>query len=79
MDLWLFAYASAIERSLAEVYLADEQVLTLRFYPSTDGPWRLQARTTGAGRGEVAVEAWNLTAGGLPREAQLSDRGTQGA
>jgi beta-fructofuranosidase len=49
-----------VDRSIAEVYLAEEQVLTLRFYPSTDGPWRLQARTTGSGRSEFAVAAWNL-------------------
>ncbi|AZM59420.1 MULTISPECIES: glycoside hydrolase family 32 protein [unclassified Streptomyces] len=66
-----------VDRSMAEVFLADEQVLTLRFYPSTDEPWRLQARTTGQGRSDFAVEAWNLAPDGLPRETHLAGRGTQ--
>ncbi|MBV7698567.1 glycoside hydrolase family 32 protein [Streptomyces sp. TRM70350] len=54
-----------VDRSIAEVYLADGQVLTLRFYPVADGPWRLQARTTGTGRSDFTVEAWNVNYPGL--------------
>lgn len=68
-----------VDRSIAEVYLADEQVLTLRFYPSTGGPWQLQARTTGSKRSEFAVAAWNLTAHDIPQEAQMAGQGAQGA
>ncbi|MEF9908165.1 glycoside hydrolase family 32 protein [Streptomyces sp. P9-A2] len=64
-----------VDRSIAEVYLADEQVLTLRFYPLADGPWRLQARTTGAGRSDFAVEAWNLAPGGVHQETVLAGQG----
>ncbi|MDH6624540.1 hypothetical protein M2271_002344 [Streptomyces sp. LBL] len=56
-----------VDRSIAEIHLADGQVLTLRFYPLADGPWRLQARTTGTGRGDFTVEAWNLNPGGMPQ------------
>lgn len=64
-----------VDRSIAEVYLADEQVLTLRFYPLADGPWRLQARTTGTGRSGFAVEAWNLAPGGVHQELVLAGQG----
>ncbi len=64
-----------VDRSIAEIYLADEQVLTLRFYPLGEGPWRLQARTTGTLRGEFAVEAWDLTQAHSLREPTLTGRG----
>ncbi|MET8417695.1 glycoside hydrolase family 32 protein [Streptomyces sp. NPDC005134] len=67
-----------VDRSIVEVYLADEQVLTLRFYPLADGPWRLEARTTGIGRSEFAIEAWNLDPGGVRgvrQERLLAGRG----
>ncbi|MFD7408153.1 glycoside hydrolase family 32 protein [Streptomyces sp. NPDC059866] len=64
-----------VDRSIAEIYLADGQVLTLRFYPLADGPWRMQARTTGTGRSDFTVEAWNLTPGGIRQEPLLASQG----
>ncbi|NGO74331.1 glycoside hydrolase family 32 protein [Streptomyces sp. YC504] len=64
-----------VDRSIAEVYVGDEQALTLRFYPLADGPWRLQARTTGAGRSEFSVEAWDLSPGGARQEALTAGLG----
>ncbi|WP_405902569.1 glycoside hydrolase family 32 protein [Streptomyces sp. NBC_00656] len=64
-----------VDRSIAEIYLGDEQVLTLRFYPLGEGPWRLQARTTGTLRSEFAVEAWDLTQADALREPPLTGRG----
>lgn len=49
-----------VDGSIAEIYLATGQVLTIRFYPLGDAPWRLQARTTGTGSSDFAVEAWDL-------------------
>ncbi|WEH41970.1 glycoside hydrolase family 32 protein [Streptomyces sp. AM 2-1-1] len=68
-----------VDRSIAEIYLADEQVLTLRFYPLGEGPWRLEARTTGTLRSEFAVEAWDLTRADAPREPTLTGRGRASA
>ncbi|CAM5250479.1 glycoside hydrolase family 32 protein [Streptomyces aurantiogriseus] len=53
-----------VDRSIAEIYLASGQVLTIRFYPVGDGPWRLQAHTTGAGDTGFTVEAWDLRPSG---------------
>ncbi|MGX1267054.1 glycoside hydrolase family 32 protein [Streptomyces phaeoluteigriseus] len=64
-----------VDRSIAEIYAADGQVLTLRFYPLGEGPWRLQARTTGAVRSEFAVEAWDLNPSGTLMEPTLAGRG----
>ncbi|WP_347710124.1 glycoside hydrolase family 32 protein [Streptomyces sp. HP-A2021] len=64
-----------VDRSIAEVYLGDGRVLTLRFYPLAEGPWRLQARTTGTGRSDFTVEAWNLTPGGIRQEPLLAGQG----
>jgi beta-fructofuranosidase len=64
-----------VDRSIAEVHLGDGQVLTLRFYPLTDGPWRLQARTAGSGRSDFTVEAWNLAPGGIRQEPLLASQG----
>lgn len=64
-----------VDRSIAEIYLADGQVLTLRFYPLADGPWHMQARTTGTGRSDFTVEAWNLTPGGIRQEPLLASQG----
>ncbi|MGW0473845.1 glycoside hydrolase family 32 protein [Streptomyces coeruleorubidus] len=64
-----------VDRSIAEVYLGDGRVLTLRFYPLAEGPWRLQARTTGTGRSDFTVEAWDLTPGGIRQEPLLASQG----
>ncbi|MFJ9723102.1 GH32 C-terminal domain-containing protein [Streptomyces sp. NPDC101209] len=50
-----------VDHSVAEVFLtATGQVLTLRFYPTGDGPWRLQARTAPHSRLNYTVDAWHL-------------------
>ncbi|MET9907537.1 glycoside hydrolase family 32 protein [Streptomyces sp. NPDC006476] len=50
-----------VDHSTAEIFLtATGQVLTLRFYPTGEVPWRLQARSApGAGLG-YTVDAWDL-------------------
>jgi beta-fructofuranosidase len=50
-----------IDRSVAEVFLSNGEALTLRFYPVGDGPWRLEARTTGSGEVDYAVRAWEVS------------------
>jgi beta-fructofuranosidase len=49
-----------VDHSVAEVFLGSGQALTLRFYPTGDDPWRLQARPPQAGRLSFAAEAWEL-------------------
>jgi beta-fructofuranosidase len=61
--------------SLAEVYLADGQIRTPRFYPLADGPWRLLARTTGTGHSDFTVEAWALNPTAIRREPLLASQG----
>ncbi|MFE9440095.1 glycoside hydrolase family 32 protein [Streptomyces sp. NPDC006602] len=63
-----------VDRSIAEIYLATGQVLTLRFYPVGDGPWRLQAHTTGAGGSDLTVEAWALNPVEIRQEPLLASR-----
>jgi len=53
-----------VDGSIVEVYPAGGQVLTLRFYPTGDGPWRLRA----LGSGRFAAEAWDLRADVIHRE-----------
>ncbi|WP_329282341.1 glycoside hydrolase family 32 protein [Streptomyces sp. NBC_01451] len=49
------------DHSIAEVFLTTTgQVLTLRFYPTGQGPWRLQARTASGASLGFAVDAWQL-------------------
>ncbi|WP_367318890.1 hypothetical protein [Streptomyces sp. HUAS ZL42] len=56
--------------------MASGQVLTIRFCPTGDGPWRLQAHTTdGAGRTDLTVEAWNLHPSGTQQEPLLARHG----
>jgi beta-fructofuranosidase len=66
-----------VDRSIAEIYLVTGQVLTLRFYPVGDGPWRLQARTTGTGRTDFTVEAWDLNPGRIRQEPLLAHQGQE--
>jgi beta-fructofuranosidase len=50
-----------VDRSIAEIFLTTTgQVLTLRFYPTGEGPWRLQARSAPGTRLGYAVDAWEL-------------------
>ncbi|TLS42686.1 glycoside hydrolase family 32 protein [Streptomyces montanus] len=61
-----------VDRSIAEIYLSTGQVLTVRFYPVGDGPWRLEAHTTGIAGSDFTVEAWDLNAVGLRHETLLA-------
>lgn len=50
-----------VDHSVAEVFLTSTgQVLTLRFYPTGDGPWRLLAHTGPDAHLGYAVDAWEL-------------------
>ncbi|MEU5594914.1 glycoside hydrolase family 32 protein [Streptomyces sp. NPDC020298] len=50
-----------VDHSIAEVFLTPTgQVLTLRFYPTGNGPWRLQAHTAPGARLNHAIDAWEL-------------------
>jgi beta-fructofuranosidase len=50
-----------VDHSIAEVFLTTTgQVLTLRFYPTGQDPWRLQARTAPGTRLGFTVDAWEL-------------------
>ncbi|MFI2432930.1 glycoside hydrolase family 32 protein [Streptomyces sp. NPDC018693] len=50
-----------VDHSIAEVFLTTTgQVLTLRFYPTGQGPWRLQARTAPGTRLGYAIDTWEL-------------------
>ncbi|MDQ0958487.1 beta-fructofuranosidase [Streptomyces sp. B4I13] len=50
-----------VDHSIAEIFLTTTgQVLTLRFYPTGQSPWRLQARTAPGTRLGYAVDAWDL-------------------
>lgn len=50
-----------VDHSIAEIFLTTTgQVLTLRFYPTGQSPWRLQARTAPGTRLGFAVDAWEL-------------------
>ncbi|WP_051865292.1 glycoside hydrolase family 32 protein [Streptomyces griseus] len=50
-----------VDHSVFEVFLTSTgQVLTLRCYPTGQGPWRLQAHGTPGARLGYAVDAWEL-------------------
>ncbi|MFJ8208952.1 glycoside hydrolase family 32 protein [Streptomyces sp. NPDC096033] len=50
-----------VDHSIAELFLTTTgQVLTLRFYPTGEGPWRLEARTAPDTHLSYTVEAWQL-------------------
>lgn len=51
-----------LDHSVAELFTAAGQALTIRFYPVGAGPWRLQATAVDTGPVPYAVEAWDLTA-----------------
>ncbi|MGI5459310.1 glycoside hydrolase family 32 protein [Streptomyces sp. CA-249302] len=58
-----------VDHSIAELYLSTGQTLTLRFYPTGDAPWRIQA----GGDLEYAVEAWEL----LPMPVDSTEGGQE--
>ena len=50
-----------VDHSIAEVFLTSTgQVLTLRCYPTGDGPWRLQVHNAPDARLSYSVDAWEL-------------------
>ncbi|MFD9041235.1 glycoside hydrolase family 32 protein [Streptomyces bottropensis] len=50
-----------VDHSIAEIFLTTTgQVLTLRFYPTGQGPWRLQANSMPGTRLGYAIDAWEL-------------------
>ncbi|MEQ4716029.1 GH32 C-terminal domain-containing protein [Nonomuraea sp. B19D2] len=50
-----------VDHSIAEIFLSTTgQVLTLRCYPTGDGPWRLQARSAPGARLGYTIDAWEL-------------------
>jgi beta-fructofuranosidase len=57
-----------LDHSVAEVFTAEGQALTLRLYPVGGATWRLQATASGAAPVPYAVEAWDL------RALQVHDR-----
>ncbi|MCL7425517.1 glycoside hydrolase family 32 protein [Streptomyces sp. YS415] len=75
-----------VDRSVAELYLPSGRTLTLRFYPTGSGPWRIEAHAEGeghaageshpAGEGRLGytVAAWNLRPYTMRREAEASAR-----
>ncbi|MGQ4363555.1 glycoside hydrolase family 32 protein [Streptomyces sp. SAS_272] len=56
-----------VDHSVAELYLSTGQTLTLRFYPTGDDPWRIQA----GGDLDYTVEAWELSP--LTTESDLAE------
>ncbi|MER5210271.1 glycoside hydrolase family 32 protein [Streptomyces sp. NPDC002838] len=64
-----------VDRSIAEIHLASGQVLTIRFYPTGEAPWRLQARTTGTGHTDFTTEVWNLHPSGTHQEPLFARQG----
>jgi hypothetical protein len=56
-----------VDRSIIEIYLPTGQTCTLRFYPTGNTPWRLQARASGADC-KFVVEVWELSQGGVWNE-----------
>ncbi|WP_030951697.1 glycoside hydrolase family 32 protein [Streptomyces sp. NRRL S-481] len=50
-----------VDHSIAEIFLTTTgQVLTLRFYPTGQSPWRLQAHTAPGAHLGYAIDAWEL-------------------
>lgn len=61
-----------VDRSVAELYLPSGQALTLRFYPTGGGPWRIEAHAAGTGRIGYTIAAWNLRPYTMRRHAHAS-------
>lgn len=50
-----------VDGSVVELFLGTGRTLTLRFYPTGEAPWRIEARpATPTGRLGFTVEAWDL-------------------
>ncbi|MCX5259283.1 GH32 C-terminal domain-containing protein [Streptomyces canus] len=50
-----------VDHSIAEIFLTTTgQVLTLRFYPTGQGEWRLQAHSTPGTPLRYAIDVWEL-------------------
>ncbi|WSQ13032.1 GH32 C-terminal domain-containing protein [Streptomyces sp. NBC_01231] len=50
-----------VDHSIAEIFLTTTgQVLTLRFYPTGQGAWRVQAHSTPGTRLSYAIDVWEL-------------------
>ncbi len=50
-----------VDHSIAEIFLTTTgQVLTLRFYPTGQGPWRLEARSAPGTHLGFTADAWEL-------------------
>jgi beta-fructofuranosidase len=49
-----------VDHSVIEVFTSSGQTLTLRFYPTGAGEWRLDARGAGTGSAMLAVTVWEL-------------------
>ncbi|MFE9651330.1 glycoside hydrolase family 32 protein [Streptomyces sp. NPDC006365] len=63
-----------VDHSVAELYLPSGRTLTLRFYPTGDAPWWIEARAGDEDGIGYSVEAWNLrpyTMLGGRREGQV--------
>ena len=49
-----------MDHSVIEVFTGTGEVLTMRFYPVADTPWRLVAFAAGVGEAGLAVRTWDL-------------------
>jgi len=49
-----------VDHSIAELFTSTGETLTVRFYPSSEHPWRLQAFAAPDARLEYTVDAWEM-------------------